>query len=62
MEGKKTTLVSTWSYTCKVNGKGVYHSNEYNTREELAAVVSELIARTPQKYTSIVIIRTDSHK
>lgn len=60
MEGKKSTLVSTWSYTCKLSSGKSYHSREYATRAELAAVVSELIMRTPQKYTSIVIVRTDS--
>lgn len=59
MEKKDLTKVSTWSYTCKCNG-GVYHSKEYATRDELAAVITELILRTPLKYTTINIIRTDS--
>lgn len=59
MEKKDVVKVSTWSYTCKVNGR-VYHSKEYGTRDELAAVVSELVLRTPLKYTTLTIIRTDA--
>lgn len=58
MEEKKATKCESWSYTTKYNGK-VYHSKEYSTREELAAIISELIRRTPQRFTTINIIRTD---
>lgn len=59
METKQLTKIETWSYTTKYNGK-VYHSKEYGTRDELAAVVSELIRRTPQRFTTITIVRTDA--
>lgn len=59
MEKKELTRVETWQYTTKYNGK-YYNSKQYATRDELAAVITELIRRTPQRYTTITIVRTDA--
>lgn len=58
MEKKEIKLVNKWQYTCRTP-KGLYSSREYDSREELAAIVSELILRTPQRFTNVTIIRRD---
>lgn len=59
---KELKHVETWSYTTpsKKHQGGIYHSKEYATRDELAAVITELIRRTPQRFTQVTIIRTDA--
>jgi hypothetical protein len=59
MEKKELTRVETWSYTTKYNGT-YYNSKQYATRDELAAVITELIRRTPMRFTTITIVRTDA--
>lgn len=58
MEKKEIKRCEKWQYTCRTS-KGLYTSKEYDTRDELAAVISELIRRTPQRFTNITVIRRD---